>query len=493
MPATLACIIMLILIACSGGGGSGSGGGGNAYTLRGSLTGLSAGQSVSLQDGGGDQLTLTANGAFSFPVTLAAGAAYAVTVQSHTPGIACSVSNGSGTAGTSNATGISVSCAAGTERILYSFGANATDGQQPYAGVMVDSAGNVYGTTQNGGTNSIGTVFKITPVGTETVLHSFGATATDGQIPRAGVVMDKAGNLYGTTLDGGAHQFGTVFKIDAAGTETILYSFGERAWDGASPEGNLIIDSAGNLYGTTTSGGTSGSGTVFRIDPAGTETILHSFGIGNADGAEPYGSLLMDSAGNLYGTTGQGGAYFEGTVFRLSPNGTETILHSFGPTATDALVPTPGLVLDGAGNLYGTTVQGGTNVSGTVFKLSPAGVLTILYSFFPTPTDGRLPAPYGGLVMDSSGSLYGATGNGGANYLDNIHRGDGTVFRLSPDGTETILHSFGTGTADGLSPMAGLTVDSVGNLYGTTVNGGPNFGTITNGLVNGGGTVFVID
>ena len=493
ISATLACIIVLILIACSGGGSSSGGGGENAYTLRGSLTGLSAGQSVSLQDDGGDQLTLNANGAFSFPTRLVAGTAYTVTVQSHTPGIACSVSNGTGTVGSSNGTGIGVSCTAGTERTLYSFGANATDGQQPYAGVMIDSAGNLYGTTQNGGVSGLGTVFRITAAGTETILHSFGTTATDGQIPRASVVMDKAGNLYGTTSKGGPYQLGTVFKIDAAGTETILYSFGSRPSDGEFPEGNLIIDSAGNLYGTTTSGGTWGSGTVFRIDPAGTATILHSFGIGNTDGAEPYGGLLMDAAGNLYGTTGQGGAYFEGTAFRLSPDGTETILHSFGPTVTDALVPTPGLVMDSAGNLYGTTSQGGANVSGTVFKIDPAGVATILYAFFPTPTDGRWPAPYAGLIMDTSGSLYGTTSNGGANYLDNIQRGDGTVFRVSAAGAETILHSFGTGATDGLSPFGGLTIDNAGNLYGTTVNGGANFGTITNGLVNGGGTVFVID
>jgi uncharacterized repeat protein (TIGR03803 family) len=290
IPAPLACILMLIPIGCGGGGGSNSTGGGETtYTLGGELAGLGAEQSVSLEDNGGDKLTLSANGAFSFPVRLQTGAAYAITVQSHTTGIGCSVSNGSGTVGSSNVTGISISCRAGTERILYSFGANATDGQEPYAGVMVDSAGHVYGTTQTGGANGLGTVFKITAAGTETILHSFGASAVDGQTPRAGVIMDSAGNLYGTTSKGGANQIGTVFRIEAAGTETILYSFGARANDGMDPLGGLIMDSAGNLYGMTSVGGSGGTGTVYKIDPSGTETILYSFGIGNTDGAIPYG------------------------------------------------------------------------------------------------------------------------------------------------------------------------------------------------------------
>ena len=433
IPVMLTCIVLLAPIGCGGGGSSSSSGSGETtYTLGGTLAGLSAGQSVGLEDNGGDKLTLSANGAFSFPMRLAAGTAYAITVQSHTPGIACSVSNGSGTVGSSDVTGIGVSCSVGTERILYSFGANATDGQEPYAGVITDSAGNLYGTTQTGGANGLGTVFKITAAGTETILHSFGSSATDGQTPRAGVIMDNAGNLYGTTSKGGANQIGTVFKIDTAGTETILYSFGARANDGMDPDGGLIMDSARNLYGMTSVGGSGGTGTVYKIDPADTETILYSFGIGNTDGAGPYGGLIMDSAGNLYGTTTQGGANFEGTVFKITAAGTETILHSFGATATDGLVPTAGLIMDRAGNLYGTTAQGGANVLGTVFKIDAAG-------------------------------------------------------------TETILYSFAASATDGLAPFAGLTVDSAGNLYGTTVNGGANFGTTMNGEVNGGGTVFVID
>jgi uncharacterized repeat protein (TIGR03803 family) len=491
-PATFACIVLLTSIGCGGGGANSGGGGPTTYTLGGALAGLGAAQSVILEDNGGDKLTLSANGAFSFPMRLEAGAAYAITVQSHTPGIACSVSNGSGTVGSSNVTGIGVSCSAGTERILYSFGASATDGQEPYAGVIIDSAGNLYGTTQTGGTNGLGTVFKISSAGTETILHSFGASAVDGMTPRSGVILDNAGNLYGTTSAGGANQIGTVFKIDAAGTETILYSFGARANDGMDPVGSLIMDSAGNIYGTTSSGGSGGTGTVYKIDPSRTETILYSFGIGNSDGAAPFGSLIIDNTGNLYGTTTQGGAYFEGTVFKISAAGAETILHSFGANATDGLVPTASLVRDSAGNLYGTTSQGGANIAGTVFKIDTAGTESILYAFNPGAADGGSPAAYTGLIIDSGGSLYGTTGNGGANFKANL-QGDGTVFRLSAAGAESILHSFGASATDGLVPYAGLTVDSAGNLYGTTVNGGANFGATLNGQVNGGGTVFVID
>jgi len=466
-------------MGCGGGGSSNSTGiGVTTFMVSGALTGLGAGQSVSIQDNGGDKLILSADGAFSFPMRLESGSAYAIKMLSHTPGIACSVNNGNGTVGSSDVTGIGVSCSAGTERVIYSFGANAADGQEPYAGVIIDSAGNLYGTTQTGGAYGLGTVFKITGAGTETILHSFGASATDGQTPRARVTLDSAGNVYGATLKGGANQIGTVFKIDTAGTETILYSFGARANDGMDPSSGLIIDSTGNLYGTTSVGGSGGSGTVYKIDPAGTETILYSFGIGNTDGAIP-GDLIRDSAGNLYGTTAQGGAYFEGTVFKISAVGTETILHSFGVSATDGLVPSAGLNRDSAGNLYGTTSRGGANISGTVFKVDTSGSETILYDFGASPTDGKFPGPNMGLIMDSSGSLYGTTAN--------------TVFKISVAGAESTLHSFVADATDGLSPFAGLIVDSTGNLYGTTVNGGANFGKTMNGELNSGGTVFVID
>jgi len=199
----------------------------------------------------------------------------------------------------------------------------------------------------------------------------------------------------------------------------------------------------------------------------------------------------MDSAGNLYGTATQGGAHFEGIAFKIDSAGRETILHSFGASATDGLDPAGGLIMDSAGNLYGTTPQGGANVSGTVFKIDSTEKESILYSFASSPTDGRWPSLYMGLIMDSAGSLYGMTSAGGENHLNSY--GDGTAFKMGLDGTVTILHSFGATANDGLVPIGSLTVDSAGNLYGTTMNGGANFGKMINGKVSGGGTVFVID
>lgn len=469
----LALIATLALTGCGGGSGSGSSGP-TTYTLGGTLSGLAAGQSVSLQDNGGDTLQLNANGPFSFPMSLATGSAYTVTVQSHTPGIACPVSNGSGTVGSSNVTGIGVSCAAGAETVLYSFGANATDGEEPYAGVIKDGAGNVYGTTYRGGANGYGTVFKIAVSGSESVLYSFGATATDGQYPYAAPIIDTSGNLYGTTEQSGANSngTGTVFKLNPSGTETILYSFGV-APDAEQPHAGLIMDTAGNLFGTTESGGQhSGDGTVFKI-ASGTETVLYSFGASATDGQQPEANLIMDNAGNFYGTTMSGGANNRGTVFKIA-SGTETVLYSFGASATDGQQPEADLIMDSGGNLYGTTAGGGANGHGTVFKISASGTETILYSFGSGATDGQ--GPSAGLIMDSAGNLYGTTEGGGAS-------GDGTVFKISASGTESVLYSFGASATDGRYPTAGLIVDNAGNLYGTTYAGG----------ANSWGTVFVIN
>jgi uncharacterized repeat protein (TIGR03803 family) len=471
IPALIASTGILALIGC----GSGSVvSGTSAYTVSGTVAGLAAGESVSVQDNGQDTLALSANGAFSFPVNMDTGAAYAITVQSHTPGIACSVANGSGTVGSSNVTGIGISCAAGTQSVLYSFGATATDGLNPGAAQLTVNAGNFYGTTEKGGENGYGAVYKITAAGTESVLYSFGATASDGAGPVGGLIVDSAGNLYGTTVGGGANDRGTVYKITAAGTESVLYSFGATASDGVMPYESLIMDSAGNLYGTTVQGGAKHHGTVFKISAAGTESLLHSFGATASDGWTPLTSLIMDSAGNLYGTTTSGGANDHGTVFKIGAAGTESVLYSFGATASDGQQPYAGLLADSAGNLYGTTYIGGANNRGTVFKISAAGTESLLYSFGATASDGV--GPYADLITDSAGNLYGTTEQGGANDK-------GTVFKISAAGTESVLYSFGATGTDGATPYASLIVDSAGNLYGTTNGGG----------ANGNGTVFKID
>jgi uncharacterized repeat protein (TIGR03803 family) len=283
------------------------------------------------------------------------------------------------------------------------------------------------------------------------------------------LIQDPAGNLYGTTHFGGATSTcnppdgcGVVFRLSPAGTETILHSFTGGA-DGAAPVAGLIRDAAGNLYGTTALGGASGEGVVFKLSPSGTETVLHSFT--GPDGAHPGASLLRDAAGNLYGTTSVGGAHGNGVVFKLSPSGTETVLYSFTGGANGAF-PEAALVRDAAGNLYGTTLNGGGrsfvcdhDSCGVVFKVSPTGTETVLHSFTGSSDGGN---PYAGLVQDAAGNLYGTAVVGG-------DHGYGVVFELirSDSGYEfKVLHSF-DGVLDGANPYAGLVRDAEGNLYGT--------------------------
>ncbi len=356
-----------------------------------------------------------------------------------------------------------------TEVVLHSFHNNGTDGYGPVAGLIRDPKGNLYGTTPYGGTYGSGTVFELTSSDTEKILHSFHDNGTDGTEPLTGLVRDTKGNLYGTTYQGGAHTWGTVFELTPSGTETILYSFDRSGTGGYFPQG-LVRDTKGNLYGTTEQGGTYGFGTVFELTPSGTETVLHSFGQTASDGFYPVGGPVMDTNGNLYGTTYSGGAHGVGTVYEVTSSGNETVLYSFGATAADGNYPQAGLVRDTAGNLYGTTFQGGASSVGTVFELTPSGTETILHSFGETPTDGTYPEA--ALVRDRNGNLYSTTQYGGAYTY-------GTVFELTPSGTETILHNFDHNKTDGIEPGAGLVLDTKGNFYGTTALGGTyHHGTI---------------
>src|ERR1700675_4408113 len=318
-----------------------------------------------------------------------------------------------------------------TETVLYSFCAQTgcPDGSNPRADLVMDTAGNLYGTTLYGGTSAVGTVFELSPSGTETVLHSFAASHTDGHYPYAGLLMDTTGNLYGTAQSGGAKGLGTVFKLSPSGTETVLHSFCQQAGcpDGYYPQAGLVMDTNGNLYGTTLYNGAYDGGTVFKISSDGTATTLYNFctATGCKNGRYPQAGLILDTNGNLYGTTYGGGAYGKGTVFELSPSGAETVLHSFCARTgcPDGSHPRADLVMDTAGNLYSTTYYGGTNSVGTVFKLSPNGTETVLHSFAANGSDGT--HPYAGLVMDTIGNLYGTTYSGGAN-------GYGTVFKVTP-------------------------------------------------------------
>ncbi len=260
--------------------------------------------------------------------------------------------------------GIVFKLAGKKESVLHSF-SGTPDGSVPSAGLLLDSAGNLYGTTRYGGTSNLGAVFKITKALKETVLYSFKGGA-DGEQPYADLIIDAKGNLYGTTTKGGSAGAGIVFKLSKSGTETVLYSF-MASPDGAVPQAGLIMDTLGNLYGTTTFGGKSGFGTVFELTKSRKESVLYNF-TGGADGGYPYARLLRKANGNLYSTTYRGGASGRGTVFEVSGS-IETVLHSFDQN--DGAYPTAGLIMDKKGNFYGTASQGGTSGPGVVFKLTP--------------------------------------------------------------------------------------------------------------------------
>jgi uncharacterized repeat protein (TIGR03803 family) len=317
----------------------------------------------------------------------------------------------------------------GVETVLHSFG-NGTDGTSPSAD-LINVSGTLYGTTHSGGTNNLGTVFSISESGTETVLYSFGGN-NDGANPYAGLI-NVSGTLYGTTKSGGAYGGGTVFSIDPkSGAETVLYSFGNGT-DGSSPFASLI-DVSGTLYGTTETGGSDGSGTVFSIDPkTGAETVLHSFcQLTNcSDGAYPVAGLI-DVSGTLYGTTGNGGTNDAGTVFSIDPKtGAETVLHSFG-SGTDGSTPFASLI-DVSGTLYGTTINGGTGTCtpdcGTVFSITTSGTENVIYSF-QGGTDGDSPTAH---LIDVGGILYGTTFFGGTGTSSSCEGGGcGTMFSIKP-------------------------------------------------------------
>ncbi len=370
------------------------------------------------------------------------------------------------------------SARAQTLTTIYSF-KGAPDGAGPWGGVIRDAAGNIYGTTQAGGNSEDeGTIFKIDSGGNETVLHAFAGWPNDGESAYSGLAPDRAGNRYGTTFEGGSGCYsygcGAVYKIDAAGEESVLYSF-SGGIDGAFPRANVILDSQDNIYGTTANGGTGcpflGCGVVFKLTPSGQETVLYSFH--GLDGAFPYSPVIRDSAGNIYGTTSIGGAAGYGVVFMLDASGNETILHSF-TGGEDGGDPLGGLIRDSGENLYGTTSAGGDikcnapDGCGVIFKMDASGNETVLHAFHGIP-DGTSPG-YGSLITDGEANLYGTTTEGGSAKC-NAPYGCGIVFVVNESGKMAILHSF-TGLTDGGVPYNGLVRDSAGNLYGTTYQGG---------------------
>jgi uncharacterized repeat protein (TIGR03803 family) len=430
----------------------------NTYTISGTVSGLNTGAQVTVQNNAGDPATVKVNGSFTFATRVLYNGSYAVTVAIHPPAQTCTVTAGTGSGVTANVSGVSVACSPAAESVIHSFDANA-DGIGPHANTIQGSDGNFYGTTYNGGTSNLGTVFKITPAGVETVLHSFVGGATDGSFPTAGLIQGSDGNFYGTTTGGGPIGEGTVFQITPSGIETVLHSF--VGTDGIGPFAALVQGSDGNFYGTTSGGGPYFSGTVFKITPAGVMTILHSFAGGTTDGSNASAALIEGLDGDFYGTTLSGGLNYNGTVFKITPTGIETVLHFF-TGGTDGSQPQATLIQSVDGNFYGTTTQGGASNAGTVFKITPAGTETVLHSFAIGPADGS--APQAALIQGSDGNWYGTTRGGGAS-------GNGALFKITPAGVETVFYSF-AGATDGNQPQGALTLGGDGNFYGTTSGGG---------------------
>jgi uncharacterized repeat protein (TIGR03803 family) len=367
-------------------------------------------------------------------------------------------------------------------KVVYNFGTNPADGEGPKAS-LIDVGGTLYGTTWGGGgnlcyssyyINTCGTVFSVTPGGSEKVLHRFSGTAYDANLPIAGLI-DVGGTLYGTTYGGGRYDWGAVYTITTGGTENVLYSFGAGS-DGRNPYAGLI-DIGSTLYGTTDAGGAYNAGTVFSITLSGTENVLHSFGRRRRP-RFPTGALI-DAGGALYGTTYSGGAHKKGTVFRITPSGRMKVLHNFG-NGTDGENPYAGLI-EVKGTFYGTTAHGGVyscgayGGCGTVFSITGSGTEKVVHSFG-AAGDGSAPKAS---LIDVKGTFYGTSHSGGAGT--GCYLGCGTVFSITASGTENVLHSFGSSTSDGALPNAALIYVN-GTLYGTTEGGG----------TNGHGTVFAL-
>ena len=384
------------------------------------------------------------------------------------------------------ATGVTADAA--TVKTLHTF--EGTEGFFPSASMAFGKDGGLYGTTVNGGEDNKGVVFKLGKDGSYTVLHSFGA-GTDGSLPWAGVVFDAKGNLFGTTQTGGSNNAGTVYKIDTSGNESVLYSFAGGTEDGALPAGTPIVDSSGNIYGTTMYGGIVncvvdnapiGCGTVFKLSIDGQETVLHEFSGDTNEGGNPYAGLAEDAQDNYYGTTDVGGRDCCGTIFKLSKTGKESELAQVGRVASYLW---SGVALDAAGNIYGDSYEGGDYKDcggygcGAIYKLPAKGKLTSLYDFKNRPNDGN--TELGTIFVDATGNLYGTSWIGG--------RYGGAVWKLNSNGELQVLSYLGA--QYGVNPIGGVIVDLQGHIYGTASEGG-DLGC-SDGNASGCGTIFEID
>jgi uncharacterized repeat protein (TIGR03803 family) len=402
LPALALTAFSAALVACGGGGSSGgasSNSSGDSATTPAPIPGAAAptqtvqyvfGKSAS--DGSYPYAALTqASDGNLYGTTFAGGANNAGTVFRAAPG--------------------------GTPQTIYSFGSSANDGASPIAGLVQGVDGALYGTTSDRGASGQGTVFKITTSGTLTTLHAFGS-GTDGAKPSGTLVLGSDGNLYGTTQAGGTNGGGTVYRLAQDGTLTTLYSFGSNVGDGAGPYAGLVQAADGNFYGTTPLGGTNNEGLVYRVTPGGAVSTVYAFSPitanQNADGALPYSGLVVGQDGALYGTTSYGGSSNYGTAYKVTTSGAFTALHQFAG-GTDGAYPRAGLSVDTDGTLVGSASGAGSSNGGVLFRLSPSGTLTTLYAFAATAATGS--APYAALVKASDGGFYGTTLGGGNGTL----------------------------------------------------------------------------
>jgi uncharacterized protein (TIGR03437 family) len=359
----------------------------------------------------------------------------------------------------------------GTVTTLYSFGAGPNDGFGPIGGVVQATDGNFYGTTANGGTNFYGTVFRLTPAGALTILYNFGSTATDGLVPRAGLVQATDGNLYGSTLEGGTKNAGTIFRMTLPGTLTIVHNFAGFGIDGAFPAAELVQAVDGNLYGTTNGGSTPSAPTIFKMTLSGSLTNLHTFPSNFSNGGGPFARLIQATDGNFYGTTTYGGSNNTGTFFKMTRAGTVTTLHSFNPQ-NEAFNPIGGLAQSTGENFYGADSAGGINGYGTIFEVDSCGTVTTLHSF--NSTDGA--GPLGNLIQTTSGQLYGTTYSGGANN-------DGTVFGITlPPIAAPVIMPCG-GVVNGASFQPGIAPDSWFTIFGANLSSTTDTWTVVNGIL----------
>src|SRR5579871_50090 len=475
------------------------------HTVGVSVSGLS-GTGLVLQLNGGNDLPIVANGPARFTGAIGSGAPYAVAVgtQPSFPAQTCSVANGAGTVGTADVSGIAITCVTSIA-ILYSFTggggvAGSLDGASPNGSLVQGSDGSLYATTSSGGaginvtsTTGSGTVFKISLSGQEMVLHSFGVAVGDGASPVVGLILGRDGNFYGPTPYSTDRITGTLYQISAAGAESVIYPF--PLVDGVDDFpmlSGVIQASDGLLYGADYEfvDGSVDHYVIYGITTTGMRSLTIDIG---ADLSRQT-NLVQTSDGSLYGTTTNGGAYAMGSVFKAKPN-VETI-YSFGGISSDALAPGSPLIQGSDGTLYGSTATGGNPSAicpkgcGTVFRVTPSGVETVLYSFGSESTDGQ--GPLGALVQASDGNFYGTTASGGTTASSasansncasaNVYSGYsgcGTIYKITPTGIATVLYSFGSTSEDGTGPTGALLQASDGNLYGTTTAGGAaNQGTV---------------